>query len=224
MVKKMKKKTILIAETHKEQAEFIKNALIRNNIEIEVLNIEPNNSEDMKEAIIDLEPDIVFTNEKKSDKPATDVIKEIQGDIRKKQPIFIISSAFSEDDIELLCRKKGICAYLSSKPSDANILAKVIGKIANGEEVTELHKYLYYNFSKENLDIVSQFMINNASSYAFNSTYKEISNELSELHKDLLKAPRRVREKIKRFEYLQNMNNMYENAFIYQYFNNKLNN
>lgn len=217
----MKKKTILIAETHKEQAEFIKNALIKNNIDIEILNIETNDSQDMKEAIIDSKPDIVFTNEKKSDMPATDVIKEIQGDIRKKQPIFIISSAYSENEIELLCKEKGICAYLSTKPSDANLLAKEIGKIANGKEVTELHKYLYCNFSKENLDIVAQFMINNASAYAFDPKYKEIINELAELHKELSKTPKRIRTKIEKMEYLLNISNMYENAFIYQYFNNK---
>ena len=78
----MEKKTILIANTHKEQGEFLKKALEQNNIDIDVLNVETTNSENMKEAIIKYKPDIVLTNEMKKDKPATDIIKEIQDDIR----------------------------------------------------------------------------------------------------------------------------------------------
>lgn len=96
----MKNKTILIAETHEEQSIFIKDAIKENNINVSVMNIETNNSEDMKNAIIDSQPDIVFTNEVKNDRPASDVIKEIQSNIKHFQPIFIISSGYSTKDID----------------------------------------------------------------------------------------------------------------------------
>ena len=107
----MEKKTILIANTHKEQGEFLKKALEQNNIDIDVLNVETTNSENMKEAIIKYKPDIVLTNEMKKDKPATDIIKEIQDDITQFQPIFIIHSGYPTFDIERTCSQKGIHAY-----------------------------------------------------------------------------------------------------------------
>lgn len=217
----MKNKTILIAETHKGQAEFIKEAIEKNKINISVMNIETNNSEDMKNAIIDSKPDIVFTNEVKSDKPATDVIKEIQSDISKFQPIFIINSGYSTTDIELLCCKKEISAYSATKPTNYDELAVEIGKIANNTEST-LHLHQYRNFSKENLDIVSTFMEKQSPNYIYNKEYKNINHELSILHKELSKMPKRFREKFYKFEYLYEMNSLYENCFIYQYFNSKI--
>ena len=68
--------------------------LEQNKIDIDVLNVETTNSENMKEAIIKYKPDIVLTNEMKKDKPATDIIKEIQDDITQFQPIFIIHTGY----------------------------------------------------------------------------------------------------------------------------------
>lgn len=217
----MKNKTILIAETHKGQAAFIKEAIEKNKINITVMNIETNNSEDMKNAIIDYKPDIVFTNEVKSDRPATDVIKEIQSDISKFQPIFIINSGYSTNDIELLCCEKGIYAYSSTKPTNYEELATEIGKIANNK-TSALHLHQYRNFSKENLDIVSTFMEKQSSNYIYNKEYKNINHELSQLHKELSKMPKKFRERFNKFEYLYEMNSLYENCFIYQYFNSKI--
>ena len=107
----MEKKTILIANTHKEQVGFLKKDLEKNNINIEIIDAETNNSEEMKEAIIKYKPYIVLTNELKKDKPATDIIKEIQDDVTKFQPIFIIHSGYPTYDIERTCCQKGIHAY-----------------------------------------------------------------------------------------------------------------
>ena len=52
----MEKKTILIANTHKEQVGFLKKDLEKNNINIEIIDVETNNSEEMKEAIIKYKP------------------------------------------------------------------------------------------------------------------------------------------------------------------------
>ena len=43
----MEKQTILIANTHKEQAGWLKDDLIKKNIDIEVLDVETNISEDI---------------------------------------------------------------------------------------------------------------------------------------------------------------------------------
>ena len=218
----MENKTVLIAETHKEQVEFIKKALERNKINVSVINTVTNNSEDMKRAIIDSKPDIVLTNEVKNDRPATDVIKEIQSNVSKWQPIFIISSGYSLEDIEILCKTKAIHAYSSEKPMDYDELAKEIGNIANGKE-TKLNKHLYYTFSKENYDIAANFMEDNALQYIYEEEYKKVNHELSELHDEFENAPKKYKEKFQRFEALQVMNNLYENSFIYQYFKNKMN-
>lgn len=218
----MEKKTILIANTHKEQVEFLKKALEQNKIDIDVLNVETTNSENMKEAIIKYKPDIVLTNEMKKDKPATDIIREIQDDITSHQPIFIISSGYPTFDIERTCSQKGVHAYSFFILDGEDKLALEIGKIARGEK-TELNKHEYYNFSKVNVDTTGNFMENKATQYIYNEYYKHINNELSELHKEFEKAPRRIREKIKKFEELQAQNNMFECSFIYQYFKSKMN-
>ena len=48
----MERRTILIAETNKPQDKFIKDALLRNNINIEILDESPLNSEEMKRIIL----------------------------------------------------------------------------------------------------------------------------------------------------------------------------
>lgn len=125
----MEKISILIAETNKLQAEFIKQALLRNNINIKILEKETTNSREMKEAILELKPDIVLTNEHKNDKPASDIIQEIQKDTIIKQPVFIIVSDYTNDDIKKLLKDKSITAYSISKPYNFDKLANNIRQI-----------------------------------------------------------------------------------------------
>lgn len=218
----MEKKTILIANTHKEQVEFLKKALEQNNIDIDVLNVETTNSENMKEAIIKYKPDIVLTNEMKKDKPATDIIKEIQDDITQFQPIFIIHSGYPTFDIERTCSQKGIHAYsyfILDKEID---LAVEIGKIANGKQ-TKLTKHLYYSFSESNVNVAIEIMNKNPMQYISDKNYKEVNNELAELFSDLCKMPKRYREKFRRYAQLQLKNNMFECSYIYQILKDKMN-
>lgn len=125
----MERKTILIAETNKPQDKFIKDALIRNKVNIYIFETEPLNSEEMRNAILELKPDIVITNERKRDKPATDVIREIQRDKTIKQPIFILLSGYERDSIKYILNKDNIIAHLISKPYDYDELANYIKAI-----------------------------------------------------------------------------------------------
>lgn len=218
----MEKKSILIANTHKEQVGFLINDLKKNDINIEILDVETNNSEEMKEAIIKYKPDIVLTNELKPDKPATDIIKEIQSDFTKYQPIFIIHSGYPTYDIERECSQKGIHAY-SYFILDKNVdLAIEIGNIAEGKE-TKLTKHLYYNFSEANVNLASEIMNKNAMQYISDPNYKEVNNELAQLFSDLDKIPRRFREKFRRYAELQLKNHMLECSYMYQYLQDKMN-
>lgn len=125
----MEKKTLLIAETNKPQDELIKKALLKNNIEIEILDRVTKNSEEMKTAILELNPDIVITNEVKKDKPATDIIQEIQTNQKIKQPVFIITTAYSEMEMKQILAMKNIVAYIMLKPYDFNELANNVDNI-----------------------------------------------------------------------------------------------
>lgn len=125
----MERKTILIAETNKPQDKFIKDALLRNNIDVEILDGNPLNSEEMKRLILELKPDIVVTNERKRDKPASDIICEIQKNKNVKQPIFILVSAYQSSDMEYTINNKGIEVYTIFKPYDFNDLANYIKNI-----------------------------------------------------------------------------------------------
>lgn len=125
----MEKITLLIAETNKPQDELIKKALLKNNIEIEILDRVTKNSEEMKTAILELNPDIVITNEVKKDKTATDIIQEIQTNKKIKQPVFIITTANSEMEMKQILAMKNIVAYIMLKPYDFNELANNVGNI-----------------------------------------------------------------------------------------------
>lgn len=125
----MEKKKILIAETNKPQDKFIKDALLKNDVDVKILDEDPINSEEMKEMILSLKPDIVITNERKRDKPASDVICEIQKDKNVKQPIFILVSAYQSTDIEYTINNKGIEVYIIFKPYDFDDLANYIKNI-----------------------------------------------------------------------------------------------
>ena len=131
----MEKKKILIAETNKPQDKFIKDALIRNHIDIEILDGDPLNSEEMKDLILKLKPDIVITNERKKDRLASDVIYEIQQDKTVKQPIFILVSGYQRTDMEYEINNKRIRAYTIYKPYDFDELANYIKNIV--KESTE---------------------------------------------------------------------------------------
>lgn len=172
----MEQKTLLIANTHKEQAGWLKEDLIKKNIAIKILDVETNNSEEMKEAIEKYKPSIVLTNELKQDKPASDIIKEIQDDVTKFQPIFIIHSGYPTYDIERTCSQKGIHAYsyfILDKEID---LADEIGNIANEKE-TKLKKHLYYSFSEANVNVAIDIMNKNAMQYISDEKYKEVNLE-----------------------------------------------
>ena len=146
----MEKKTILIAETNKPQDKFIKDALMKSNINIEILDADPLNSEEMKDAILTLKPDIVITNERKKDKPASDVIQEIQENKTLKQPIFIVVSAYESGEMKYTLYHNGIVAYTIYKPYDFNDLANCIKSILNDgiemkDDWYENWKERYYN-------------------------------------------------------------------------------
>lgn len=218
----MEQKTLLIANTHKEQAGWLKEELIKKNIAIKILDVETNNSEQMKEAIEKYNPSIVLTNELKQDKPASDIIKEIQDDVTKFQPIFIIHSGYPTYDIERTCSQKGIHAYsyfILDKEID---LAEEIGNIANEEE-TKLKKHLYYSFSEANVNVAIDIMNKNAMQYISDEKYKEVNNELAQLFSDLNKIPKRFREKFRRYAELQLENHMLECSYMYQYLKDKIN-
>ncbi|MBP3255631.1 MAG: hypothetical protein J6M60_03985 [Clostridia bacterium] len=218
----MEKQTILIANTHKEQAGWLKDDLIKKNIDIEVLDVETNNSEEMREAIEKYNPSIVLTNELKQDKPASDIIKEIQDDVTRFQPIFIIHSGYPTYDIERVCSQKGIHVYsyfILDKEVD---LANEIGNIAKGEE-TKLTKHLYYSFSEQNINVTVDIMNKNAMQYIYDPYYKEVNNELAQLFSDLDKIPKRFREKFRRYAELQLKNHMLECSYMYQFLNGKMN-
>lgn len=218
----MEQKTLLIANTHKEQAGWLKEDLIKKNISIKILDVETNNSEEMKETIEKYKPSIVLTNELKQDKPASDIIKEIQDDVTKFQPIFIIHSGYPTYDIERTCSQKGIHAYsyfILDKEID---LAEEIGNIANEEE-TKLKKHLYYSFSEANVNVAIDIMNKNAMQYISDEKYKEVNNELAQLFSDLNKIPRRFREKFRRYAELQLENHMLECSYMYQYLKDKIN-
>ena len=97
----MKNKTILIAETNKPQDKFIKEALIRNNVNVKIIDNIPINCRELMDSIISLKPDIVVTNERKTDGLASDVISEIQKNKNIKQPMFILVSGYSKS-VQLL--------------------------------------------------------------------------------------------------------------------------
>ena len=144
---------ILVAETNKPQDKFIKDALIRNNINAEILDEDPLNSNEMKDIILRLKPDIVITNERKKDIPASDVICEIQQDKTVKQPIFVLVSGYQSSDMEYKIKNKGIKVYTVYKPYDFDELANYIKNLINesleekamDDDFYEKWKEKYYN-------------------------------------------------------------------------------
>lgn len=167
----MKKKKILIAETNKPQDKFIKDALLRNNKDIEILDENPLNSEEMKAIIISLKPDIVITNERKKDKPASDVICEIQKDKDVKQPIFILVSGYQKVDMEYTINYKGIDVYTIYKPYDFDDLANYVKELAENSFENEKTKDDFYEKWKEKY---------------YNKKYIEIEKYLTEFDFDII--------------------------------------
>lgn len=167
----MEKKKILIAETNKPQDKFIKDALLRNNIDIEILDENPLDSEEMKRVILKLKPDIVITNERKKDKPASDVIYEIQKDKDLKQLIFILVSGYQKIDMEYTVNYKGIDVYTIYKPYDFDDLANYVKKLLENSSVNEETKDDFYEKWKEKY---------------YNKKYIEIEKYLTEFDFDIL--------------------------------------
>ena len=167
----MEKKKILIAETNKPQDKFIKDALLRNNIDIEILDENPLNSKEMKRVILKLKPDIVITNERKRDRPASDVICEIQKDKNVKQPIFILVSGYQSVDMEYTINYKGIDVYTIYKPYDFDDLANYIKKLLKDNFENDETKDDFYEKWKEKY---------------YNKKYIEIEKYLTEFDFDIL--------------------------------------
>ena len=167
----MEKKKILIAETNKPQDKFIKDALLRNNIDIEILDENPLNSKEMKRVILKLKPDIVITNERKRDRPASDVICEIQKDKNVKQPIFILVSGYQSVDMEYTINYKGIDVYTIYKPYDFDYLDNYIKKLLKDNFENDETKDDFYEKWKEKY---------------YNKKYIEIEKYLTEFDFDIL--------------------------------------
>ena len=87
---------ILIAETHKEQFYFIQKSLSSLSDKITILYTYVKDSNEMYNSIINDKPDIIITNERKRDTPATDIIKKVQKNHNIKQPFFIIISGYPD--------------------------------------------------------------------------------------------------------------------------------
>lgn len=140
----MKNKTILIAETNKPQDKFIKEALIRNNVNVKIIDNIPINCRELMDSIISLKPDIVVTNERKTDGLASDVISEIQKNKNIKQPMFILVSGYSKNDMEYVVNNKGIDVHIIIKPYNFDDLAHYI-KSMDKNDFYENWKEKYYN-------------------------------------------------------------------------------
>lgn len=115
---------ILIAETHKEQFYFIKKTLSCLSDKVTILDTYVKDSNEMYNSIINDKPDIIITNERKPDTPATDIIKKVQSTHNIKQPFFIIISGYP--DIVHTINLKNIVAKCIVKPFDYDILPKII--------------------------------------------------------------------------------------------------
>lgn len=167
----MKEKTILIAETNKPQDKFIRDALIKNNVNVKILDEDPINSEEMKAIIISLKPDTVITNERKKDKPASDVICKIQKDKDLKQPIFILVSGYQKVDMEYTINYKGINVYTIYKPYDFDDLANYVKELVENSFENEETKDDFYEKWKEKY---------------YNKKYIEIEKYLTEFDFDII--------------------------------------
>lgn len=218
----MKNKTLLIAESNSHQNNFIKKSLIESNVNIKILDVDISDANDMKAKIIELNPDLVITNEEKGEYiKGTDIIKEIQQDKNKFQPIFIITSAYN--DIEDICKEKEITAYFLKKPYDYTDLANSIKKICNNTNCIDYIDYFEnYNFSDTNIQNTNNFMKNNRNKYTESFNYKGNSIELEKLKYKIEKMPKRYKKIILQLEELLNKDSSYQLTFIYQYFHDKL--
>lgn len=118
--------TVLIAETHLEQANFLKMYLEKID-NINIIDEVPRNSKEMEDAIRKYKPQIVITNEQKNDYPATEAIFKIQSNNEEYITKFIIISAYP--DICVKCRNKGIEAEIVVKPYDKEKIIETLNYI-----------------------------------------------------------------------------------------------
>lgn len=162
----MIKKTILIAETNEKMSNEIINILEKMKDDIIILDTKPKTSVNLYENIIAYKPDIVITNENKEDFPATDVIQKIQSNLNIYQPEFIIISNVGE--IEKVCRKKCIIAYYIKKPFEYKDIVECIQAIVSKIRTViskNIKLQVNYNYSKENLEFIDEFIENNEKYY-----------------------------------------------------------
>ena len=115
---------ILIAETHKEQFYFIQKTLSCLSDKVTILDTYVKDSNELYNSIINDKPDIVITNERKPDTPATDTIKKIQDNKNIKQPFCVIISGYT--DIAHTVITKKIVAKCIVKPFNYDIIPKII--------------------------------------------------------------------------------------------------
>lgn len=214
----MKRKTILIAETNAFFDEKIRKLLKRYEDCTIVLNNKPENSKQLLEDIYTYKPDIVITNEKKKDFPATDVINKIQSDLSVFQPTFIIVSAF--DDIELVCKNKEIMAYYIRKPFKDNDLLECINATLSNERLKNNENVFFIdqmNFSNKNIEYITNIIINNERYFKDNKEYDRLGKQISDINKKLeMKLPN-TQKLFREFAEVLYKSYDYEMCFLYQY-------
>lgn len=213
----MKRKTILVAETNNILAERIGKTLESFEDEIIILKQRPEDSKELERCIITYKPDIVLTNEKKKDFPATDVINKIQSDLEIYQPIFIILSAF--DDMDIVCRKKEIMTYYIKKPFQDQDIVECIKAILNNTilENKEVHFIRGVNFSSKNVEYIAHLIEDNEKIYMENPTYKKLGEEMSKINSKIEKKLPTTQKLFKEFASALYSSYDYEMLFLYQY-------
>lgn len=213
----MKRKTILVAETNNILAERISKTLESFEDEIIILKQRPEDSKELERCIITYKPDIVLTNEKKKDFPATDVINKIQSDLEIYQPIFIILSAF--DDMDIVCRKKEIMTYYIKKPFQDQDIVECIKAILNNTilENKEVHFIRGVNFSSKNVEYIAHLIEDNEKIYMENPTYKKLGEEMSIINSKIEKKLPTTQKLFKEFASALYSSYDYEMLFLYQY-------
>lgn len=213
----MRRKTILIAETNNILAERISKILVSFEDEIIILEQRPEDSKELQNCIITYKPDIVITNEKKKDYPATDVINNIQSDLEIYQPIFIILSAF--DDMDIVCRKKEIMSYYIKKPFKDEDIVECVKAILNNTilENKEVQFIRGVNFSSKNVEYIAHLIQDNEKIYMENPTYKKLGEEMSKINSKIEKRLPTTQKLFKDFASALYSSYDYEMIFLYQY-------
>lgn len=214
----MKRKTILIAETNNLLEEKIIKTLKVLENEVIMLKEHPKNSQELLENIIEYKPDIVITNEKKKDYPATDAIQKIQSDLEIYQPTFIILSAY--EDMDIVCKEKEIMAYYIKKPFEDKDLVECIRAINQNTILYDNKKVKLLkgiNLSEKNREFVTNIIIHNEKLFMNNQEYKAINKRLSDIVEEIDKKLPSTQKLFKEYDRLLSKCYGYENCFLYQF-------